>query len=172
LDAEREQAAVGLAFPYGLPSDGWSLRAFALGRLDDERIVRLATGLCLFDFRAGPRRAAGLNGGHGRDMPCPALDVLSLAWDQGAAAGLGARPGWAARLAANRVTEVLGEALLRLRLAGLTPLASASELAAHTPSGQRLAAALLTRISRSERLRIERSLGVVVPDTTPEEETK
>lgn len=166
VDAAREHDSPGLGFHYGWPADGSSRRAFALGRLDDQRILDLAPGLCLLEFRGGrpPLRARV------EDTPCPALDALTLAWDKEAGAGLGARPGWAARLVADRVEEVLHEALLRLRLAGLGTLVLAAELAADAPNGQRLAAALLTHHSRGERSRMARSLGVQVPDTTTEEE--
>lgn len=157
-----------MGFRYGWPADACSRRAFALGRLDDLRILDLATGLSVLEFR--DRRAplqARIN-----DTPCPALDALTLAWDRDAAAGLGARPGWAARLAADRVEEVLGEALLRLRLQGLVPLVSAAELAAEAPSGRRLVAALLVRAPRTEWGRMARSLGVLAADPITEEETE
>jgi hypothetical protein len=73
---------------------------------------------------------------------------------------------------ADRVQEVLREALLRLRLAGLATLVSAAELAADPPSGQRLAAALLTRAPYSERGRMARSLGVPTPRATTQKETE
>jgi CRISPR-associated protein Csx17 len=166
LDRAAEEEKPGLAFRYGWPADGASRRAFALGRLDDQRILDLATGLSLLDFTgARPTLRTAVD-----DMPCPALDALTLAWDAETGAGLGARPGWAARLAANRVEGVIGEALSRLRLAGLGPLVSAAELAAGAPSGQRLAAALLSRASRSERTRSARSLGVRMAETTTDEE--
>ncbi len=167
LDAASQQDGARLGFRYGWPADGSSRRVFALGRLDDQRILDLAAGLCLFDFRAGrvPLRSRG------EDTPCPALDALTLAWYGDEAAGLGARPGWAARLAADRVEGVIREALLRLRLASLAPLVSAAELAAQAPSGQWLTAALLTRPSRSEWRRIARSLGVSLPRAPTQEKT-
>jgi hypothetical protein len=168
LDAAREQPSPALRFESGRPADGASRRAFALGRLDDERILDVASGLCLLEFRDGrPPLGARVE-----DMPCPALDALTLAWQGEPAVGLGARPGWAARLAADQVSQVLSEALLRLRLAGVPLLVSAAELAANAPTGQRLAAALLTRATRAELARIARALGLKASNTTKEKETQ
>ncbi|HYM45931.1 MAG TPA: type I-U CRISPR-associated protein Csx17 [Solirubrobacteraceae bacterium] len=84
------------------------------------------------------------------------------------------RPGWAAQLAACRVDPasrqrdtqyvrpVLRDALLRLRMAGLTPLVTVSDLLADTPSGPRLAAALLLHLPGRDRDHIATSLTTAV----------
>jgi CRISPR-associated protein Csx17 len=166
LDAARSQS-LELGFRYGWPADGASRRAFALGRLDDQRILDLASGLSLLAF--GNRRQT-LRTRVEEDTPCPALAVLTLAWDEVKVPGLGPRPGWAARLAADRSEGVLGDALLRLRLAGFGVPVTAAELAAAAPAGQRLASTLLARSSPAERRRIARWLGTRPIDTTTEEE--
>lgn len=84
------------------------------------------------------------------------------------------RPGWAVQLAAGRVDPasrqrdtqhvgpVLRDALLRLRMAGLTPLVSVGDLLADAPSGPRLAAALLLHLPGRDRDRIAISLTTAV----------
>jgi CRISPR-associated protein Csx17 len=154
LEAAAEGNGASCGFRHGEPVDHASLCAFALGVLDDRRILALASGLSVLDFhgarvtlRARIQRA-----------PCPALDALALAWHGDRELGLGARPGWGARLAAHRSETVLREALLRLRLAGWRPLATAAELAASAPPGPRLAAALLVRPTRWQLAQMARSL--------------
>jgi CRISPR-associated protein Csx17 len=166
LDACKNDARPG--FDYGLAVDDSLSSAFALGRLDARRILEVACGLCVLDFRgARPRARPRLEG-----LPCPALDALALVWHANAADGLGPRPGWAAQLAAGAVSEVLREALIRLRLAGLAPIASAAELAAGSPSGKRLTAALLMRPSPAARARMARRLGATLtPHATDQEES-
>lgn len=164
LDALKDGAR--LSFDYGLPLNERLIRIFALGGLDARRIVELACGLCLLEFRGAhfaPRLAP-------EDTPCPALDALVLVWHSDEADGLGPRPGWASQLAAGRVAPVLNEALMRLRLAGLAPRVSARELAAFYPAGKRLAAALLVRPTGSALGRMAQQLAVRVTDERTEKE--
>lgn len=155
LDAARQGETAALGFRYGKPVDHESLCAFALGAVDERRVIELASGLCVFDFsdvRMSPRART-------EPTPCPALDVLALAWHGDPALGLQARPGWAARLAAHRIEQVLRAALLRLRLAGFNPLPRAPALAAAAPAGPQLAAALLVRPTRWQLARTARWLN-------------
>lgn len=162
LDAQATSArngTVSLGFSHALWCDPASLHAFALGRLDDERVLRLASGLCLLEFREAslpPRRRIS-------DVPCPALDLLLLAWQGLPHTQLGPRPGWAARLAAGRPQAVLKDAALRLRLAELPPLPGATELAQGAPPGPALGAALLVQVGDHARRAMAARLGVVVP---------
>ncbi len=85
------------------------------------------------------------------------------------------RPGWVAQLAAGRTHTagrerdtrhtgpVLDDALLRLRMAHLTPLMESADLLADTPSGPRLAAALLLHLPKEDRDKIAVSLTTAVP---------
>jgi len=77
---------------------------------------------------------------------------------------LGPRPGWAARLEAGAVDFVVRDSLLRLRMAGLPPIAGPDDLLAGAPSGApvgpRLGAALLIRLKRTEIEWMARKLTV------------
>ncbi len=160
LDAQvagARDGTVSLGFSHGLWCDPASLRAFALGRLDEKRVLRLASGLCLLEFHEArlPRRRRI------SDVPCPALDLLVLACQGLPNAKLEPRPGWVARLAAGRTQAVLEDAALRLRLAQLPPLPGATELAQGAPSGPSLAAALLVQVSHAARRGMAARLGVL-----------
>jgi CRISPR-associated protein Csx17 len=84
------------------------------------------------------------------------------------------RPGWVAQLAAGRIHTagrerdtqhigpVLDDALLRLRMAHLPPLVETGDLLADTPSGPRLAAALLLHLPGRDRDDIAISLTTAV----------
>jgi CRISPR-associated protein Csx17 len=149
----------GLEFDDGTWCDARNARLFVAGRLDDDRILRLLCGLALLDqwpAAAIPRGRADY------DIATPIFDVLSLAWrgtperqrSSDPRGRLGPRPGWAARLAAGAVDTVLMDAMLRLRLAGLTPIGGPADFQLWTPSdarpGPRLGAALLIRLSPTD----------------------
>lgn len=143
---------VELGFDGSLRCPLAAARAFAAGRLDDKRIVSLIEGLSLLSFskarwepRYRPRSAL---------PPVPAFDVLQLAWVRTKALP-GARSGWAGLLAADRTEAVLNDALLRLRLARVAPLVDWRDLLVGCPSGPRLAAALLVRLSEGDRERLK-----------------
>jgi CRISPR-associated protein Csx17 len=73
-------------------------------------------------------------------------------------ANLRPRPDWISRLIAAGPNEVLDDALLRLQLAGCRPLVGrppdrAGALATQRTDGTRLAAALLLKVSRRDRIR-------------------
>lgn len=167
LDAARVGAGTG---HLGYSEGGWvpldSLRLLAAGKLDDGRVLALLRGLALLSFTGRPPspRPSRRQG-----PPQPAFELVALAWhsvdsekDPRAkrsrkARDLGARPGWAARLSAGAARPVAEGASLRLSMAGLPPRLHASDLllrgAAATNGvshGQRLAAALLPRLGRSD----------------------
>ena len=141
--------------------------AFAAGLLDDERIGRLLAGLCLLNFARLDHERLPWRERRWPDAPFPAYELLALAWSgttDGRAAPndplatrLTPRAGWASRLATGHdPLPVLRDAVLRLQMAGLPPLASAADLAAARPDAHRLSAALLLRLAPSDRRRIAR----------------
>jgi CRISPR-associated protein Csx17 len=178
LDAARARtAAGGLPFDDGVWCDPDAARLFAAGELDDDRVLRLARGLALLDYRAEARLRprTGIEA-----RPQPAYELLALAWmgrarrtphdDEREA--LGPRPGWAARLAAGATREVVSDALLRLRLAGLPPIPNADDLHAASPSGVRLGAALLIPLGPLDVRSIGRRMTIPDDDVTHHDGTE
>lgn len=160
-----------LGFEHGTWCDIRASRLLATGALDPDRIVRLARGLVLLDHRY-ERGAVGRQRGLA-PSPAPAYDMLALAWwwrpprgQPEAAASLGPRPGWAARLAHGAADHVLRDASIRLRIAGIAPVASWRDLRVGAPSGDSLAAALLSPLSDLDVARLHET----VAETTQEEE--
>jgi len=153
-------------FSFGLSCDAGALRRFASGELDDARIARLLEGLCLLDFSRSRRPPAQRIPA----PPMPPFELLALAWAGTAHTPLSPRPGWAARLRSGAVRAVLADATLRLRLAGLVPSATVSDLLISRLDGPRLAAALLVSLGEAERRRIVRRL--TLPSTTTTEENR
>lgn len=137
-------------------------RQFAAGTLDENRVLRLVRGLSLLDFRTVRPRQIGSEGA----LPEPCFDLLTLAWapspprrDSDRPA-LGARAGWAARLSAGTLAPVLGDAMLRLQMAGKPSLLRAADVLPGAPSATQLGAALLVRISPRDREALERRLTI------------
>lgn len=149
-----------LEFPLGTWAPLESIRLLATDALDDRRILALVRGLALLRYTGKeplPRPV------HRVPQPQPALDLLELAWRPVAAkgidervrrggdpAGLGARPGWAARLAAGATQAVIHDADRRLRMAGLPPRLDPDDFlldrSRELERGRRLGAALLARL--------------------------
>lgn len=190
-----------LTFPYGIACPLASARAFVVGQLDEQRIMRLLAGLVVLrpsrpksgdrPWRPKVKDRPG--------TPVPAFDALALAFagtyrarhsvetpDIGSADApeppdlkshgvpLQPRPGWVAQLAggpmnrthqtreAGHVSPVVSDALLRLRMAQLTPLVESLDLLADCPPGPFLASALLLRISGRDRDAIATSLTTAI----------
>lgn len=160
-----------LGFEHGTWCELPACRMLAAGGLDTDRIVELARGLVLLDHRyerGGVKRRPELT-----PSPAPAYDMLALAWwwrpprgDPGAPESLGARPGWAARLAHGASESVLRDASIRLRMAGMAPVANWRDVQVGAPSGDLLATALLTPLSDLDIARLRET----VTDTTQEED--
>jgi CRISPR-associated protein Csx17 len=176
LDSERSGDGLGggerrLGFARGTWCDVRLTRLLATNGLDAGRILRLARGLVLLNHRymkGGPKRRHGV-----APAPSPAYDMLALAWwsrsvDAGPerAVALGPRPGWAARLTAGAASDVLREASIRLRMAGMAPVADWRDLTAGVLDGELLAAALLAPLSDADVARLQET----VTDTTKEDE--
>jgi CRISPR-associated protein Csx17 len=157
LDAHRASERTLLAFDAGLSCDWPAISLLATGQLDDGRVLRLVRGLCLLDHRdagrSAPREHEPVAG-----RPLPALELLALAWHGDAEAKLGARPGWAARLASGWAPSVLRDALLRLRLADHRPLLDGEDLERERLDARRLSAALLIRPRKRDMERMTRRL--------------
>lgn len=121
---------VRITFVHG-PCLGSADRQRLLGRVfDEERVTALLAGLLCVRWLASerpdgsaeprPTRLDGLLLGSQSTIPVPALDVL-LPFATSVADPTFVRPGsaWPALLAAGRTTEVLADAVRRLRIAGL-----------------------------------------------------
>ena len=150
----RRPAVAVQAFQWGLSCPLGSARRLAGGALDEERVMRLAGGLALPDFkqaRRSPRTSLAAT-------PVPTFDLLALAWQGAAAEPLAPRPGWAAQLTAGAVGAVTADACLRLRLARRIPRLEASDLETHREHGPRLAAALLLHLPPGDRDLLARRL--------------
>jgi CRISPR-associated protein Csx17 len=142
--SDDEKTRNRLEFEYGTWCDVRFARMLAAGRLDEHRVFRLLQGLVLLDHRAHTV------------VPTP---ITELVWmgqaqannSQERGARMGPRPGWAARLAAGAIEPVLGDARIRLQMAGLPPICTTRDLLwgvrSDTDLGQRLGAALLLRLS-------------------------
>jgi CRISPR-associated endonuclease/helicase Cas3 len=158
LDVERLSSREGrndrlsrqLSFKRGIRCPLRLAHRFALGdpSLDDKRILRLAAGLALLDFRSATHWRPQIDID---DRPAPAFDALALAW-----AGT-PRIHWVPLLTADRAQPVLRDALLRLRMAELSPLITADDLmqglrasGSARNAGRRLAAALQLRLRSGE----------------------
>lgn len=176
LDAEKEPDGSAddehrLGFRWGVWCDVRVARLLAVGAVDVARVLRLTRGTALlddWDARSAPKHRPTWP-----PAPVPSYDALALAWwgkanDDGseAAATLGPRRGWAARLAAGSVEPVLRDALLRLRLARIPPVAELDDLVPGAPAGERLAAALLVSLSRRDLARLKRIVSIRAEDET------
>ena len=163
--SDRSSRRPQLEFARGVWVGLESAQLLAGERLDDRRILALLRGLALLDHTGtDPIPKPQLRW----CPPQPAFELLALAWhpvpengedartnkQSGDAVLLGARPGWAARLAAGATKSVIEDAALRLRMAGLPPLLDPSDLALNRESGlelgRRLAATLLLRLGPRE----------------------
>lgn len=169
LTSETGADHSSLPFGAGARCDVRIARLFVAGRLDDDRILRLLWGLVLLDRWTGvPVPPAATDD----EVATPIFDIIALAWtgtpkpERSGSTGvrLGPRPGWAARLEAGAVDFVVRDSLLRLRMAGLPPIAGPDDLLAGAPSGApvgpRLGAALLIRLKRTEIEWMARKLTV------------
>ncbi|MDQ6607466.1 MAG: type I-U CRISPR-associated protein Csx17 [Actinomycetota bacterium] len=169
LTSDASSDHFSLRFDEGARCDVRIARLFMAGRLDDDRILRLLWGMALLDHWA----QAPVPRGPARDeVATPIFDILALAWTGtprpqrlgDAGARLGPRPGWAARLAAGAIDSVVRDSLLRLRMAGLAPIAGADDLLSSAPFGAhlgpRLGAALLIRLGRTDIDRMAHKLTI------------
>ncbi len=156
LDADPAAEARSAAFDYGAPCPLSALRLFVAGALDEERIVRLAGGLALFEHRGPHPRSSALAAVPA--PPAPVYELLALGWWGNAHTKLAPRPGWARRLANGAVGDVVADATLRLREAGLTPLLDRRDLLTTGTAGPSLAAALLVHLGPGDRAAIARRL--------------
>lgn len=146
----RRWLDAGRGFPSGVEaaSSGPVALASAAPVPDLERVLGLARGLAgrgwtrtRWPPRLGPV-----------PVPLPSFELLSLAWYGTTRRPLHASPDWCLRLRAGAVKGVLSEALLRLELGGLKPIAHLDDLLAADAggiNGEGCAAALLFRPSKN-----------------------
>lgn len=144
-----------IVFERGMRLRSGDILAFVEGDIDDDRTAALILGLSCVDWRyAGSKNLPGV----GSPLD-PALDLLLLFASAmplrytsaiGNPQSLFVRPdhGWAAKLIAGHVPDVLHDASRRLRIAGLRHVVSVSD-APHDST--RLAAALLMNTTEADR---------------------
>ncbi|HET8862745.1 MAG TPA: type I-U CRISPR-associated protein Csx17 [Solirubrobacterales bacterium] len=188
LDAVQANEGDGVSFPLATPVPLEAARLLAAG-LDERqarRIVALLRGLVLFDYNRERVTLARPALSHTGPAPQPTYELLALAWqpllagklvdprrrraDENAGEparetlDIGARPGWAPRLAAGAVRPAIDDAFLRLRMAGLPPSLHPEDLnrprGTDRDLGHRLAAALLLQI---EARGLQRLLDTYIP---------
>lgn len=168
---ERNGGDRRLGLEHGTWCDLRASRLLATGRLETNRIIRLARGLVLLEHHHS--KGAVSRQREVPSSPAPAYDMLALAWwwrlprehlEPGSSPG--PRPGWAARLAQGAAGSVLRDASIRLRMAGMAPVAGWRDLQVGAPPGDLLAAALLSPLSNLDLARLHQT----VTDTTQEEE--
>lgn len=162
LDSGRA-GAIYMDFRYGLACPLTAVESLALGAVDERRLMALLEGLALMNFEESSWTPPSAR----LALPVPTLRLLLLAWRGTADVPLEPHPGWAARLAGGDVATVLRDALLRLRLAGLVPIAELRDLDGRREHGPRLAAALLLHMSTSDRAALARAF---TRRTTPTDE--
>jgi hypothetical protein len=145
---ERSGPGVTLGFSYAHRLSVAEARAYGSGRYDEEAFARIFSGLVYLDFEfehdAGIR-ASGVVAPHNagfellalfgasRPIPHPVLGEVELKPD----------PRWPAMLMAGRTTDVLAEALRRMRQARLNPPPLAATTLAAGNNPQRLATGLI-----------------------------
>jgi len=152
-DAARSERA-DLGFSNGQPVALADLSRLVRREVDEPALGMLINGLVLLDFSnvtaaAPPPDEAVVD---------PLLGLLALAFHDPrrvrARGDLDAlcepRLGWVAQLRSMRVRAVSADALLRMRLAGMPPVATIADLQADPDDGPRLAAALLAHPRRSD----------------------
>lgn len=156
LDAAAVGAELGFPLALACPRAGAALLSAEAPGLNLGRVMRLAAGLCLFDFSNVSWRPTWLRSEP--PEPSPAHALLALAFEGTAEHPLAPRPGWAALLAAGHVRSALDQATMRLRVAELVPVPTARDLAPGAPAGPALAAALLLHLSAGDRAVLARRL--------------
>lgn len=156
--AEREEdGSVGVrpAFPYGPTPQLGDVAALAAGAVDVARLDALLRGLLLLGPPAQAQSHRWRDAHHLEFVTPPAWQFLAPFFARvpliagGVTVELRAQAEWAPLLVASRTAEVLGQALMRYRMARMQPvLSSVALVAVAAPPGTRLAAALLCRPGR------------------------
>ncbi|HWK29609.1 MAG TPA: type I-U CRISPR-associated protein Csx17 [Solirubrobacter sp.] len=158
---ERWSLAPEQDLAFGLAAQVGDLQRLAQRELDERRLASLLRGLVVLDWHdvAGEPLLT-------RTVVNPPLALLLLAFHDPRRVDVpvSPRPEWVARLRAGQARDVLAEAHLRLRLGGLSPIATATDLA-ETPAlhGDRVAAALLPRPAARDLHALIRSLTTYDP---------
>lgn len=174
LESDRSDDGPGdgrrrLGFGHGTWCDLRLTRLLAAGALGTGQILRVARGLALLDHRhakGAPERRPNV-----ATAQAPAYDMLALAWwwrppdpRTEATVALGPRPGWAARLTAGATDGVIRDASIRLRMAGLAPVADWRDLTAGAVRGELLAAALLVPLSGVDVARLHETVTETIKE--------
>lgn len=176
LDAARASEGERLvSFPLATPVPLEAARLLAAGELSERqvrRVIALLRGLVLFNYDRERITLARPTLDRVGPAPQPTYELLALAWQPlltgklvdprrkraGEKDGepiretldIGARSGWAHRLAAGAVRPAIDDAFLRLRMAGLPPSLRPEDLNRPTGTdrdlGRRLAATLLLHV--------------------------
>jgi CRISPR-associated protein Csx17 len=181
-DADGDVATSGVgtvsAFQQGREVTIADLVAFADQQLDDLAVAESLAGLLLFNWTRKRTRAPASTPGV---VTPPMLALLApffthRPYDLMVRGQSGApptrrrvllRPGsdWIPRLRADGIESVAQDAVRRLRIAGIKPGVRASSLARCGIPGDRLAAALLLKVSHADRIRLLRSIAIGLEPT-------
>lgn len=163
LDAAVVGAELGFPLGVACPRAAAALLATEAPEIDFGRVLRLASGLCLFDFSGASWRPTWSPSEP--PEPSPAHALLVLAFQGTREHPLTPRQGWADLLAAGHVRRALDQATIRLRVAEMVPVPTAGDLAPGAPAGPALAAALLLHLSAGDRAVLARRLlNIPAPD--------
>ena len=172
-DAARADNAT-LGFSRGLGATLSDLTRLVRGEVDERTLGALVDGLVLLDYADVQATMTTSRDGGAAD---PLLDLLALAFHdprrgRGQAGAVLCHPrlGWVSQLRAGHVGAVAGEALLRLRLAGMPPVATVADLQTVRANGPRLAAGLLAHPRRADLQRVA-ARATLQPTTTDRQET-
>lgn len=163
-DGEAQPAIRGarIAYQHGTSLRSGDVADFLGGKLDEQRLTALLSGLLTVDWHGLPD--VRLPGQIEHDpvldllLPFAGVDALTYPLPDGDRAALLLRPGrsWPALLSAERGGEVLADAVRRLKLGGVAHVITPRQ---RLPAGDRLAALLLFRTSPGDRLSMLRRIA-------------
>ncbi|SNR88062.1 CRISPR-associated protein Csx17 [Haloechinothrix alba] len=168
-DVQPAVRGARIAFRHGRRLRTGDVRDLIDGMLDERRVADLLAGLLTIDWRGAGR--GSLSGKSASDvaldllLPFSSTEPVKVAVADGSCVPKLFRPGhqWPALLAAGRADEVLDDAARRLRISGIPHVIRPHH---HSSNGERLAAALLTRVREPDVEHALRRVGVLPPTTT------
>lgn len=152
-DPDIELPGVQTAFRLRVPAPLTTVSSFVNGELDDARLAEMLGAMLLLDWSRQPAVPHWFGEAYTLNTPPPPPWAMLAPFFHGRPLRDGTlhlRPDstWPAQLARGRVQPVLVAALIRLRMARLSPAAeSPTVMARGGPNGERLGAALLIPMS-------------------------
>lgn len=172
VGSAQEGIGIDTRWRHGLQADLRDVVALASGSIDEVLLTKYLSACMLLDWERVLDRKLVASSDICDDPIPPALAILgpfygdqpkdihgqaSESWEQRLnSVSLQSESSWPMMLSLGRYEAVVNAGILRLRIAGLEPIATRMER--HPPSGSvaavRLGAALLCRISSSDRVRL------------------